>query len=245
MAIKQGEVSTMAARWLASLLTRSRSPHVKPPDIFTDSRGLFADFTLIFDIGAHHGTFTHQLRLHAPRASVHSFEPFDKSYQVLRARFAADHKVTVNNKAVSNTNGSSSFHCNVGDETNSLLPSVPVDRQIDALTTPLLVVEVATTTLDVYASDNNISEIDFVKIDAQGNTFAVLEGARNLLTARAISWIYAEVEFTEIYEKEKRFSEIELLLRGHGYQLSRFYNMNYTEHGILGWADALFCLKRG
>lgn len=211
------------------------------PDIFTDKRDFFAGFETIVDVGAHHGAITQKLKVIAPRAIIHSFEPFAGSYKVLLERFTADERVVLNNKAVSDTVGVFPFYSNVGDETNSLLSSAPVDKNIDALTKNLSVVDVHATTIDSYANHLNLSKIDFIKIDVQGNTFAVLEGAKRMLEARLIRWIYAEVEFVEIYKGEKRFSEIELFLRKCGYELVKFYNLNYTDRGVLAWADALFC----
>jgi FkbM family methyltransferase len=213
------------------------------PDIFTDNQGFFTAFETIFDVGAHHGAVTQKLKLTAPRAFIHAFEPFPSSYAVLHERFKRDERIVLNNKAVTDAVGVFPFYSNVGDETNSLLSSASVDRNIDALTRNLSVVNVQATTIDSYARQKSLSGIDFIKIDVQGNTFAVLEGAKGMLESRSIQWIYAEVEFLEIYRDEKRFSEIELFLRRYAYDLVKFYNLNYTDSGILAWADALFCRR--
>jgi FkbM family methyltransferase len=217
-------------------------PHPRPPDIFTDNQDFFTAFKTILDVGAHHGLFTEKLKLSAPRAVIHAFEPFPSSYSVLREKFRVDERVVLNNLAVTDSVGGSPFYSNVGDETNSLLPSVSVDRQVDVLTKNLSVIDVQTTTIDSYARQIDLSEIDFIKIDVQGNTFSVLEGAKEMLGGHSIRWIYAEVEFVEIYRNEKRFSEIELFLRNYGYEFVKFYNFNFTDRGILAWADALFRL---
>ncbi len=150
-----------------------------PSDIFSEGSDFFAPFKTVFDVGAHHGKVTKQLKWLSPDAVIHAFEPF----------------------------------------------------------------KVGTTTLDAYAASKGISQIDFIKIDTQGNTFEVLEGAQQLLGRKSIKWIYAEAEFIEIYKGEKRFSEIEIFLRRYDYQSMKLYNMNHTEAGCLAWVDALFQLE--
>jgi len=234
----------MAISKLFSFLKRNRKSPQQGPlrDIFSDSDACkrFGPFKTVFDIGAHHGKVSKKLKQLSPSAVVHAFEPFGKSYEVLKSRFSNDNRVVLNNLAVSSVVGEAPFYSNVGDETNSLLESVPTNDPIDAWTQNICAIKVKTITLDTYAINSEISQIDFIKIDTQGNTFDVLEGAGELLRRQAISWIYAEAEFIEIYKREKRFSEIEIYMRRYGYQLVNIYNMNFTQSGCLAWADVLF-----
>lgn len=209
-------------------------------DVFSEKPELFTAFKVVLDIGAHRGNIIRRFRQLAPGAYIHAFEPSQTTFRVLKDDFGSYPNVSLNCRAVSNTVGIAEYYENSFEETNSLLPSVPVDNSIDSHTRNRSVTRVDTTTLDEYARKNNLMVIDFAKIDAQGNTFAILEGAESLLGSKAIKWVYAEVEFVEIYKDEKRFSEIELLMRKHDYSLIDFYNLNYTETGRLAWADALF-----
>jgi FkbM family methyltransferase len=223
-------------------LAKSPKPD-SPSDIFSDTNGFFSYFRTVFDIGAHHGNITKKLKYLSPNAIIHAFEPFSKSYEVLLNNFSNDDRVVLNNLAISNFVGDASFYSNVGDETNSLLQSVPTNDRIDTWTQNVSTIKVGTITLDAYADKKGISQIDFIKIDTQGNTFEVLEGSKRLLKSKSVKWIYAEAEFIEIYKSEKRFSEIEIFLRSYDYELMKLYNMNYTEAGCLAWVDALFRLK--
>jgi FkbM family methyltransferase len=234
----------MVFKKIIALLKNSEA--FKPPspiDIFSEANGFFSVFKTVFDVGAHHGNVTKQLRRLSPNAAIHAFEPFGKSYEVLSRNFTKDDKVVLNNFAVSSFVGEACFYSNVGDETNSLLQSVLTKDHIDRWTQNVSAITVKTITLDSYANSMGISLIDFIKIDTQGNTFEVLEGSKQLLKRKSIKWIYAEAEFIEIYKSEKRFSEIEIFMRGYDYQLVKLYNMNYTETGCLAWVDALFCAK--
>ncbi|MBB1284662.1 FkbM family methyltransferase [Flavisolibacter sp. BT320] len=210
-------------------------------DIFSDSRLNFSSFTTVFDIGAHHGNTISKILQLTPNASIHAFEPFPKSFEILKQKYSSSEQIKLNNMALSNFPGTSEFFFNYNEETNSLHKSVIVgDKSLDHLTKNIGYIKVFVSTLDQYVFSKKISSIDFLKIDAQGNTFEILEGAKSILNAKIPKRIYAETEFVEIYENEKRFSEIEILMRSFGYKLVKFYNMNYTSSGLLAWADALF-----
>ena len=62
---------------------------------------------------------------------------------------------------------------------------------------------------------------EFIKIDTQGTEFEILEGAGRTLAERTVA-ILSEVEFFEMYQGEKLFSEIEIFLRGHGFAFHGF-----------------------
>jgi FkbM family methyltransferase len=224
----------------AARIRTGRKSQQSAPEIFSEMAGEFRIFSVIFEVGAHHGNVLARFKGLAPNCQLHAFEPSQTSFEKLRARFGNDPQIVLNQKAVSNEIGVTPFYENNFDETNSLLPSVHVDENIDALTKVCGIAQVETTTLDSYALSKGISDIDFIKIDVQGSSFGVLEGAKSLLENKAVRWIYAEAEFVEIYKNERRFSEIELLMRSYGYSLVKFYNMNYTSGGRLAWADALF-----
>lgn len=90
--------------------------------------------------------------------------------------------------------------------------------------------------------------IDFLKIDVQGATLMVLQGARNLLARTAV--IHCEVEFTPIYEGQPLAHETAAYLDELGFYLVDFATMkhyHYVDHGTVAdhadrliWADAVY-----
>jgi FkbM family methyltransferase len=230
----------MLFRYFSRHMKNGEGSQRDPTDVFSEKPELFTGFKVMLDIGAHRGNIIRRFRQLAPEAYIHAFEPSQTTFRILKNDFGSDPKVSLSCRAVSDTVGTAEYYENSFEETNSLLPSVPVDNSIDVHTRNRSVTRVDTTTMDEYALKNDLTTIDFAKIDAQGNTFAILEGAELLLGGKAIKWVYAEVEFVEIYKNEKRFSEIELLMRKYDYSFVNFYNLNYTETGRLAWADALF-----
>src|SRR2546430_13172236 len=81
-----------------------------PSDIFSEGSDFFAPFKTVFDVGAHHGKVTKQLKWLSPDAVIHAFEPFTKSYERLPHHFAEDPKVLFNNLAASITDREPSSH---------------------------------------------------------------------------------------------------------------------------------------
>jgi FkbM family methyltransferase len=114
------------------------------------------------------------------------------------------------------------FHENNSNTTSSLLP---LDREmcggfvsLAGLRT-VATSRVRTTTLDaLFAAD---AAVDFLKLDIQGFELAALRGAVAMLPR--VAMIQSEVEFTPIYSGQPLFSELELFLRGNGFDFLDFH----------------------
>ena len=63
---------------------------------------------------------------------------------------------------------------------------------------PLDITEIETLTLDSYCESQNIAEIYYLKVDAEGHDFAVLKGASALISSKKIKYIQFEFGFPNI-----------------------------------------------
>lgn len=72
-------------------------------------------------------------------------------------------------------------------------------------------------TLDVWALEKKILYIDFMKLDTQGSELDILRGATTLLTQTSL--IEIEVEFSEIYEGQPLFADVDSFMRANGFVL--------------------------
>jgi hypothetical protein len=142
--------------------------------------------------------------------------------------------------ALSNASHVKDLYVNAFEETNSLFPANRISDEIDKLTMNVSKEVVTVTTLDSFAKTYGLDCINFLKIDVQGGSFEVLEGASTLLQAQMIKIPYVEVEFVQIFNGQRLFSDIELLLRSFGYKFQTFFNVNHIKSGQMVWADALF-----
>jgi FkbM family methyltransferase len=140
------------------------------------------------------------------------------------------------------------FHINVPDATSSLLP---LNQALNGELVDLShlrtekTVEVATSRLDEVLAD--CERVDFLKLDIQGFELPALQHAGAVLARTNV--IHCEVSFAPIYQGQALFSEVETLLRAHGFVFLDFASScRYAYHGEsgstsrdrLGWGDAVF-----
>jgi FkbM family methyltransferase len=108
------------------------------------------------------------------------------------------------------------------------------------------VIQVATRPLDELA-EAPFGEV--LKLDTQGSEHEILEGATQVLRERCVA-VFCEVEFFQVYRQQKTLSDIDLLLRRHGFSLYGLYphyrstksldpSREHTEERLM-WADAVF-----
>ena len=65
---------------------------------------------------------------------------------------------------------------------------------------------------------------EFIKLDTQGTEYEVLRGATRTLRERTVA-IVAEVEFFQVYEGQRLFTEVELMLRELGFTFYGFLTL--------------------
>jgi FkbM family methyltransferase len=199
---------------------------------------------LIFDVGANVGNMVEKYHQIFPGAKIHAFEPFDESFQRLKAKCEAFQGVTLNQLGVADKSGSRKFHANKVASTNSLLPA-----SRDAFATKggerfetKELVEIEITTLDRYAAEKNIAQIDLLKLDVQGAEPQVLQGASGLISAGAIKVIFTEIMVTHFYEGQQSLHEALSMYNSLGFKLYNFYDISAFE-GPLRQLDAIFVRK--
>lgn len=202
------------------------------------------NFRTVLDVGAYQGKFVRDIININSNILFHCFEPTSESYQFLLNKYRKFPRIKINNFAVSNVSGLGVLNINAYTETNSLLESISVNETINLLTKKCSTENVVIINLTEYCVNNNIHEIDLIKIDTQGNSYNVLLGLELFLKEKKVEYLYVEAEFVEIYKNEKLFSEIEILMRTYGYSIMNLYNLNYLSNGQLAWCDILFKVNR-
>lgn len=79
-------------------------------------------------------------------------------------------------------------------------------------------IEISTLDLDTFVVEQDISNIDFIKLDTEGAELEILKGAQNTL-AKSVLGLSLEVWFQPWHVGQALFSEIDSFLRGLGYRL--------------------------
>jgi FkbM family methyltransferase len=136
---------------------------------------------VVFDVGANIGDWTAEALALRPDASVHCFEPSPTTFVMLEGRKLPGN-VVLNNIGLGAERGRMDlFVFADGLGANSLYDRLGTDARAQRRET------VDITTLDDYCGERGIEKIDFLKIDAEGHDFAILRGARRLLSEGRIT----------------------------------------------------------
>lgn len=139
---------------------------------------------VLIDAGANRGEYAKHLLRYQPAASVVCFEPAPDLAALIRDSLPG---VSVESIALSDVQGTALFSLyGEASPLNSLYARRA--RSIAASAT----IEVPTTTLDAYAKEHGIEEIDLLKVDVEGAELAVLRGARGLLASGKIRLVQFE-----------------------------------------------------
>lgn len=81
--------------------------------------------------------------------------------------------------------------------------------------------EVEVTTLEAFARERRLDHIDYLKLDVEGSEYEVLAGVGSALLRRT-GVIKAELCFIPFRKGQKLFSDVDLFLRKHGFDLLRY-----------------------
>jgi FkbM family methyltransferase len=170
------------------------------------------------DVGANIGAFAAVMgRAVAPDGRVHAFEPLPDSFRRLRRTLALNglEAVMANQLAASAGFEKTELYL-FGPGYESWATTVPRTIEESSLKIePGETMMVGATSIDRYCAKEGIDHIAALKIDVEGGEPSVLEGAQNLLEARAIELVLIEVSDNTLPEGMSSHEIVELL-EGHG-----------------------------
>jgi FkbM family methyltransferase len=199
----------------------------------------------IFDVGACTGEMTFKYKNLFKNSTIYCFEPFTPSFEILKKNTSGYSNIKCYNVALSGITGTVDFHVNQYYPTNSML-ATHVDsgkNWNNEVFVTKEVIKIKSLTLDAFVTQNQIDQIDILKMDTQGTEYQILEGASKFLGQNKISLIYLEIIIMPTYQDQKNLDEILLLLRRKGFVLYNLYNLSYTNAGELRQVDAIFTQK--
>jgi FkbM family methyltransferase len=160
----------------------------KDPELNGEARWLRAvmdRLRYVVDVGANRGEWTGLVLQQKKVDGALLFEPSLSALELLRARFLDHPEVEIVEAAAGNAPGSASFFEEEGaGETSSLVPEF--SRMGKAR-------QVRLTTVDAEVERRGWPSVDFLKIDAEGFDFRVIEGSRRLFESGKVS--YGQFEY--------------------------------------------------
>lgn len=149
-----------------------------------------SDQLLIFDVGANVGKYTILLNeVFNENSKIISFEPSKKTFNKLGLNTNHIKKRNLCNFGFGNANTFLTLYYN---QDESGLASV-YERRLDHFNIKMdLKEEIEIKTIDSFCKENNIVQIDFLKLDVEGHELSVLNGAVKMLTNHKIDFIQFE-----------------------------------------------------
>lgn len=182
---------------------------------------------IYFDVGSNLGQSIKRLKKINPSAAIHSFEPTPELYKNLIENFGNERNIKINNLGVAQSKGNLDFYSYKHHKINSF---IPVDKKTKFFKSRIInmesknsefesVIKIDVTSVDNYCEENNINEIDFIKIDTQGSESDILKGMKKLTENQKVSIIEIELILGFAYEKKSTFYDYEKILNNKDYKL--------------------------
>lgn len=178
---------------------------------------------IIFDVGANDGRSIIRFESRFPDAEIYSFEPTKSAYGKISK--LSSEKIRIFNYALSNIDGEKEF-CQyeyLSGKTNSFYPMVKnskyrLQRTVSNNETETIKC-VKVKKLDTFLEENEISNIDLLKIDTQGAEIEILKGAEKTLNSKKINVIELEYIIGIAHEFRSSLYELEEMLHKNNYKL--------------------------
>lgn len=172
-------------------------------------------FSTLFDVGANVGGWSQIVNDMKPEAAIFAFEPVKSTFDKLANR-KFNQNVHLENIALGASSGEAEFFIHGMSELNSLY------NRADAGHAPHATEKIKLDTLDGYCSSKGIENIDLLKIDVEGQEFAVLQGAERLLSQKRIKAVQFEYGGSYINARVLLKDVFELFMK-YGYALYKIY----------------------
>ncbi len=172
--------------------------------------------------GAFNGRESSAIAHFWPRGHVHAFEPVKQIYEVLVANTKSIRNITPYRAALGNQVGSQLIYLSTEYEdlnhismSSSLLP--PKEHLLYSGTLFQGGELVSVTTLDAWAKEKMVDQVDMLWLDMQGFELPALKEGLQVLSK--VSVVLTELEFVEAYENQPLYREVKSWLEEQGFVL--------------------------
>ena len=190
----------------------------------------------LLDAGANKGQFSLAFRSLRPSALIVAFEPLPKAADTFERMFAGDELTSIQRVALAGAEGSAIFHVADREDSSSLLK--PGSRQERAFgVRAASTINVRLKRLDECVAIDTLQHPILLKVDVQGGELGVFEGCDQL---SEIDFIYVELSFVELYERQPLFDDVSAYLVGRGFRLAGVFNQVSTKEFGPTQVDVLF-----
>ena len=183
----------------------------------------------IFDIGCNKGFYTdYLLKTIGNNHNYYLFDPSERFYNIVSEKFKMFDNIHINNVGISdlneeNINFYELINSNDDVEGMSSLTNRAVFSNYD-----YKVNKINTINLDGFITEQNITNIDFIKIDTEGQELKILNGLKDSFGKKIINLIQIEYGDCAI-ENGYNLNHILEFINQYDYTLYIYDNLNLTE----------------
>jgi FkbM family methyltransferase len=236
--VNKDKVEFVGCSWNEMTFKIEKSTKTKPTRIepikstLSDNREASpARKLVVLDVGCRWG-FAQKFTAKKNLFEIYGFDP-DADECMRLNEYYADESITLIPEALAQVPGPRTLFLTEQPACSSLFqPDHHLTDNYPALTCArqLSTKEIQTTTLDLWASQNQVSVIDYIKIDTQGSELEILKGG--IAALQTVRCLEVEVEFNPIYLEQALFSDVDTFLRSQGFVLWKLTNhVHYSRDG--------------
>jgi FkbM family methyltransferase len=177
------------------------------------------DVDLVLDVGANKGQFAKEIRSAGYQGEIVSFEPLSSAHAELLASASEDPLWQVADRvAVGARKQAVRLNIAGNSVSSSVLPMSELHRSAALNSGYIAAEDVGMDTLDQLARDySGRAERPFVKIDAQGYEWEILDGATE--TLRRAHGVQCELSLADLYRGQRDWEELRARLDQEGFML--------------------------
>tara|TARA_Y100000992_G_C21152331_1_gene436855 strand:- start:37 stop:744 length:708 start_codon:yes stop_codon:yes gene_type:complete len=171
--------------------------------------------SILVDVGAHHGETIKNFCKYLIPKEIHSFEASSQNFNSLKKKLnILQSNIHLNNFGLSDENKDIKINQSI-ESSSSTLSNINKDSKYFKKKIKILGLSdeeysseniVRLKRLDDYFIENNLHEIDLLKIDTEGHEYFVLKGSSKILSK--IHYIYFEHHYDDMINKGYTFSII-------------------------------------
>ena len=185
---------------------------------------------MIFDVGAHKGQTSSHLCKLFPQSFIHAFEPSPYLFALIEKNLSKRKNIRCHNFALGQTDEKAFL-----TRPDSDLCGQVVKAQENNSTS------ISVRRLDEFCLFENISAIDLLKIDVEGNELSVLKGASGMFERNAIRAIFLECDFNKEDKQHSYFFDIFDFLNKKDFCFHGLFDVvRYSPSYGIGFCNALF-----
>lgn len=170
---------------------------------------------IIVEAGAHIGRDTLRMSALWPEAQIHAFEPVSSLYEQLLSQTVDLQNVVCYNLALSDHTGTERLHVSSGASTAVSSLFEPYEYLKDRPQVKFEAQMVPTMTLDRWAQDYGIDQVDFLWLDMQGAEKKVLDASPKIV--ETVGCLVMEASLTQRFKETPLFKELKPWIEEKGF----------------------------